>query len=1087
MSVARASVCLALLRRVGSRGVLLAIAFLGLVGRGGAIDTNRGGPTPGDVYQAAFGPFYEGEYDHALKIYQNQWSGAIKSAQSRWIDSICYHTMIGECFYQMGQLDKALEQYTAAVRLYVTFSEWMQWVQFPETVAPDLNVAAHPIPWGRSTRQTPPGNFPKSMLIRQGVIDQEPVVRQGGVVQQAMLLSINAVEIVRCTALAIRRRNELLGPLAVYDPVNNELVVALSRRPARPNHWSQCWIDLQLGLAQVGAGKTDEAIGLLRRSLAAAGQFDHPMTGMALYELGRIALERGEYTEAIKHFEEASYSAAYFGDYGVVEESLRWAATTHLLTNQGGGYAPLVPAAQWGRAKNWRQFCVSMLLCGAEEFLRQHRDRDAGGLLDEARGFIGRRAMGSGELGGRLHYLQAQAYFQQHKLAPGTEALAAARSYLEHGSRWLFHLHLLEQEYASGQMTARGSITPRAAMELYSQLLRDPGAGDWSLTPMEALAVMLTPHPAAFEHWFLIAMERKEVEAAVEIADRARRHRFFSSLPLGGRVEGLRWILEAPEAALTATALQQRQNFLAEQADYAPLSQQAQQLRRELEGMPLVPSDTEAQRKQSEVLVKLEQVSQQQEGILHGRALDRQPVEMVFPPLRTTKEIQAGLPAGTALLDFFAVGNEYYGFVLNNSRYGHWRVRGAATLSKRIMGLLRDFGQHDANRPLSSKDLQEVSWKESGKKLLDGLLEGSMADFSQSVSELVIVPDGLLWYLPFEALGVKQGETVAPLISHTRIRYAPTAALAVADGRPAPGTARTLVVLGRLSGKQNEGNLQKAFEEFNRAVPDSVSLSAATLPTPSSVFASTVDRLVVLDDLTGTEAGPYSWSPLSPDRGKPGSTLADWFALPWKSPAVVVLPGFHTAAESGLKRLDRDDPGGNLFLSVCGLMANGAQTVLLSRWRTGGQSSFDLVREFVQELPGTLPAEAWQRAVLLTSASRLEVEAEPRIQPQAQAAQKEPLTGAHPFFWAGYLLVDSGPYVKPEGAMAAPAQLPQPQAPAAGLPDPAAGPPGAELGEPAAEPSDEGEDNTKNAKARPSHSKRPAKTPSKSKASKAER
>ena len=84
--------------------------------------------------------------------------------------------------------------------------------------------------------------------------------------------------------------------------------------------------------------------------------------------------------------------------------------------------------------------------------------------------------------------------------------------------------------------------------------------------------------------------------------------------------------------------------------------------------------------------------------------------------------------------------------------------------------------------------------------------------------------------------------------------------------------------------------------------------------------------------------------------------------------------------------------------------------MLLSRWRTGGQTSFDLVREFVQELPHTTPADAWQRAILLTAASRLNLEAEPRIK---RAPADEPPKANHPFFWAGYMLVDCGTAVSP--------------------------------------------------------------------------
>jgi len=86
-------------------------------------------------------------------------------------------------------------------------------------------------------------------------------------------------------------------------------------------------------------------------------------------------------------------------------------------------------------------------------------------------------------------------------------------------------------------------------------------------------------------------------------------------------------------------------------------------------------------------------------------------------------------------------------------------------------------------------------------------------------------------------------------------------------------------------------------------------------------------------------------------------------------------------------------------------MASGARTVLLSRWRTGGQTSCDLMREFAQELPHAEPSEAWQRAVFLAANTPLNLDAEPRIKP---TAGEEVPKATHPFFWAGYLLVDTG-------------------------------------------------------------------------------
>jgi hypothetical protein len=91
------------------------------------------------------------------------------------------------------------------------------------------------------------------------------------------------------------------------------------------------------------------------------------------------------------------------------------------------------------------------------------------------------------------------------------------------------------------------------------------------------------------------------------------------------------------------------------------------------------------------------------------------------------------------------------------------------------------------------------------------------------------------------------------------------------------------------------------------------------------------------------------------------------------------------------------------------MMSTGTRTMLLSRWRTGGQSSIDLVREFAQELPHTSPADAWQRAVQLEMDSRLNPDAEPRVK---KAAAGDVPKAEHPFFWAGYMLLDGG--VPPE-------------------------------------------------------------------------
>ncbi len=177
------------------------------------------------------------------------------------------------------------------------------------------------------------------------------------------------------------------------------------------------------------------------------------------------------------------------------------------------------------------------------------------------------------------------------------------------------------------------------------------------------------------------------------------------------------------------------------------------------------------------------------------------------------------------------------------------------------------------------------------------------------------------------------------------------------------------------------------------------------LATSGATLASVCDRAIVLADIPPVDTGPYAWSPLQLDRNPTTGALAAWFPLPWGGPDEIILPGFHTAAENGLKKQSGAQAGNDVFLSVCGLMANGARTVLLGRWRTGGQTSIDLVREFAQELPHTSASDAWQRAVLLVADAPVNPTLEPRLK---IGALEEPPRASHPFFWAGYLLVDTG-------------------------------------------------------------------------------
>jgi len=968
---------------------------------------------PTDYYFGVLNSLYDGDYPFALKEFQGCLRSAIKNGPNYWIDSICYHTMCGETYYQMGQYPLALDHFNKALQLYVSFNDWLIPVRFTPGISPNPRTF-RPVPWGQSQRKLTLGSYPDSVLIRQGKIDNSAVIATGGVVQQATDFPINPQEIVRCTCLAIRRRRDLLGPVSPYDTLNNQVVTALTKRPVQPNHWTESWVDVQLGCAFAAAGKDTQAKPLLEKSILAGGLYDHPMTCIALVELGRIALNAGDYDTATKYFGEASYSAYFFYDPIIVEEALRFAAITHFLANRPGPFLPVVPAADWARREDLRQLQAQMIALAAENQCILDQPKVAAGLLDNARAVTNRSSIMQGRIGAQLNFMQGLAQYQLGNVTGGDAAVNAALAFAKTGSLKMFHMGLTEQ------LTINRTLTNRMAKDIFAVLLRDPLPNDWLYDPLETLAPLTFYHPAYFERWFEASLESKELDGkrALEISDLAKRHKFLATQELGGRLLNLRWILEGPSETLTKSAVQQRVTILTQFPGYEKLSQRVQALRLELAALPLMPVDSLQAKEQTVKLIELQTLCNQQEVMLKAIALRRVPADLVFPPSPTIEDVQKQLRNGAALLSFYVGSRGTYGFLMTDDKFGYWPLTSTPEMLKRLTAMLQGLGNFDENKQLRPADLASTAWQAPSRELFDMLTRDSKADLPYGFEELVVVPDGWLWYVPFEALPASpQGAAPEPLIELVRMRYAPTLGLAVGDARPRLDRGRALVTVGKLHPRDDETVAETAFAELSQSMPQSESLRPKTkLQAPAAALVSLADRFVSYTDLMPPLSGAYyQWNPVVGDRAAPAGSLADWVRLPWHGPEHVALPGFHTAAENSLKTISPDEAGYDLFLSTTGLMASGARTVLISRWRTGGRTSFDLVREFMQELPYASAAKSWQRAVRITQQSPISPDLEPRIAIDSDGAAPTP---EHPFFWAGYLVVDTGsePAVAPADA-----------------------------------------------------------------------
>lgn len=983
------------------------------------------GSIPSQAYYNHFSAMYEGDYKGALEAFKTDFAGAVKTSQSRWIDSICYYTMMGECCYRMGKLGDALDNYNAALKLYIAFPNWMQQVQFPP------NIQARPnhqnIPWGRSSRGTKLGNFPGTMLIAQGQLYIDQQLQQGGVVAPPQLTPIDVVEIVRTTALAIKRRGEIMGIVCPHDKLTEDIVMVLGRHPGPAHHWSEAWTDLQLGLAYMAAGQSGQAIPRLKSSLVAAGEYDHPLTCLGLLALGQIALDAGQYDQASNFFEEASYSAVEYSDWTALEEAFRGGVQTHLLANRQGVFKPLPVAVTWSRTRN-HELWTTLLLLAAENNALLSQTQAAAAALADAKLAIGNRNMGvNGEIAARFHYLAALVDFQNAKPTLGEQESERAIALERDASKWLFQIKLADF-FVEGQ--AGPHLGAHRALKLYEILLGDPAPTDWAARPLETLAVMSTPHSGVYEHWFENTLD-SGVELGLEVADRTRRHRFFSTLPLGGRLLSLRWVLEAPLDSLDKRAQLQRQNLLSRYPKYEQLSKQAKAVREDLAAAPLVPENQAAAKKQADALTELGRLSAQQELLLREIAMRREAADLVFPPMYNTKDVQASLAPRQLMLIFFSTTNGMHAWLISKDRYAGWKVDSPQLIEKRVANLLKAMGNFDPTRDVQQSQLNEETWRQASRDMTELLTanaraSGTKINLSENIDELIVVPDGALWYLPFEILQVsppganpknksRDGKELVPLISKSRVRYLPTMGLAMPERLNHKGSEEIGVVLGRLHPKDDPGSAQTAFDELKKVLPHAKAIKTP-LPVASPLYGSLFDSLVVFDDIAVGKKGAYEWAPLELDRSESAGALSQWFSLPWKSPLQMILPGFHTPAETSLRTAPSGTLGSEMFLSVCGLMSTGTRTVLISRWRVGGQSSYELIRQFLQDLPFASAADAWQRSVQLSMETPLDFDREPRVK---KAANGEAMTARHPFFWSGYLLVDTGwspPKDKPPAA-----------------------------------------------------------------------
>lgn len=1038
-------------------------------------------PSPG--FDLAFTALAGGDVTGALEIAGRDHQGGIRAGTQRWIDSIASAAVVGECHYELGSLREAVAAYDEALLLSAAHAEWLLAVQFPPQPPRPLGqqrVAT----WGRSQRNTTPGAIPGTISIRLGGADPNEVLKKGGVLAPPVNYPIRPQEIMRALVMAIYRRGVILGELAREGASIDEATKALLRRPAPPNHYSQSWIDIVLGTALWSQGKADQAQPLLSRGLILGNQFDHPLTSWGLIVLGRIALDGDQPAAAARYFEEATYTAADFADARALEEAFRLAAAAHLAAGTRGVPPSIRGGADWSRTK---LPVLRATLLGIEaEFQAVAGDAQAAtATLAEIDGRLLRADPGRGHAGMQQAYAAALTAYDTGDVAGGDRELDRAVTMARRREPTIFQASRLREMLMAGF----GGISDRQADMLFAKLLGDPSARETAIDPLGALARLSTPRTEVFEAWS-VAASRRGSDAMLNAAEAAIRSRWLVHQPFGGRRVAVESLLGADPERLPRADAARRAAMLARHPELSAVLDGMTKSRTPLTaalmalaGQPAergeggqrqpLPGETTAWRDYQRQADRCRQFV----ALISARR-ESPPIDM--PPLTPAPEIRRRLGPKQLILSFHWTSAGLQAALESHDRVGTWQVRQPAAVAKEIVALTKSLCLFDPVTPVATDRLLTSEWQAIAERLERLLFENSKVELSEGIDELVIVPDGMLWYLPFELLPVGSARPVAagqrPARPETetagsfptpmrvaadqaddpakrpetqrlrdvcRIRYCPTRSVAVLRFE----SQQTGGPVGIYAGRFFRGDKPVVAQEWSQrvagAIDRAVVLPAPTPAIPMPLVASLLDTMLVFDELSGD--GPVATRPLlTLQGGKPAMTFGDWLAPPSKRPRCILVPGFQSAMAGGLAKLP-PYPGEELFLAVTDLVAAGGRTAVVSRWRMGGKTCVDIVEEFLRDrsiadadAAAPSAAESWQRAIEMATAEQPDTGREPRLKQSPQAVLAD---ARHPLLWAGYMLVDCGAGRYEDTPPAGPAQPAKPVALPPGAPNPPVAPP----------------------------------------------
>ncbi len=375
----------------------------------------------------------------------------------------------------------------------------------------------------------------------------------------------------------------------------------------------------------------------------------------------------------------------------------------------------------------------------------------------------------------------------------------------------------------------------------------------------------------------------------------------------------------------------------------------------------------------------------------------------------TLEETAKLLPdAQSALLEYVVTDEKTYLFVLTA---GSDTTRGTAKLQSHTLAIKRkDLTEHVAalRQQLAKRDL---TFRPTASKLYDLLLSPARAEL-QGKQTLVIVPDGALWELPFQALLDAQGRY---LIEDHALSYAPSLtvlremAKLRRQRKGGSASSKTLLAMGNPALGNETVERVRLVHRDDRLNP--LPEAEREVKTLGQLYGAAQSRVYVAgdarEDRLKAEAGRFGVLHLATH-----SILND--ASPMYS-QVVLAQSAEGASEDGLLEaweiMNLDLNADVVVLSACetgrgrvgagegvigltwALFVAGSPTTVVSQWKVESASTTSLMLEFHRNRQDGIKKSHVSTAKALQGAA---------------FKMLRTTEYRHPFYWAGFVVVGDG-------------------------------------------------------------------------------